>query len=242
MALPVCKVFFLCVAIGVGAASVEEAPGPIVQVKLAPPTLPQPQVVAELAKLEQSREANEGEQMSALRLAYDEALAAAKVEIANVVGGMGKTVARTSFLSISGRKTEEDFAVRIHLDPVPPPDLAIKVQIDSLEGVRAAREKRVFQQALAEFAALTKIVVNQLKVELGMSPSSGMGFLEYGVLPRQANVRVLASDVGFPTIAGLVQDAQLHRDASEDAARSAILDLEMKLLQAENEVIAAALR
>jgi hypothetical protein len=34
MALPVCKVFFLCVAIGVGAASVEEAPGPIVQVKL----------------------------------------------------------------------------------------------------------------------------------------------------------------------------------------------------------------
>jgi hypothetical protein len=74
--------------------------------KQAPPTLPQPQVVAELAKLEQSREANEGvctfnmhfliaslcaiwwlqEQMSALRLAYDEALAAAKVEIANVVG------------------------------------------------------------------------------------------------------------------------------------------------------------
>jgi len=122
------------------------------------------------------------------------------------------------------------------------PDLAIKEQIDSLEGVRAAREKRVFQQALAEFAALTKIVVNQLKVELGMSPSSGIGFLEYGVLPRQANVRVLASDVGFPTIAGLVQDAQLHRDASEAAARSAILDLEMKLLQAENEVIAAALR
>jgi hypothetical protein len=61
-------------------------------------------------------------------------------------------------------------------------------------------------------------------------------------LPAQLNVRVGASEVPYPTIAGLAQDMETRRDTAENLEKQKILDLERKLLEAENEYIKGALQ
>ena len=60
-------------------------------------------------------------------------------------------------------------------------------------------------------------------------------------LPQQLNVRVGASDVPYPTIAGVAQDMEARRDSAEHLLRQKVLELELKLLEAENELIKDAL-
>lgn len=224
---------------------------PIVQVRLNPPAHSQPQVTAELAKLEQAESALEEEQLAALQVAYDTELAAAKTAIAQLVGreaakGNMRVKRPSSFLAVSDStaKAEDDFTVKLWVAPVAPPDPILKEQIDAIEGFRAKKEKRIFQQAMAEFAGLTKIVLSQLKVELAEASSSqSLGWLQAAErdLPHQANIRVMSGQP-FPSIEGMVMDMELRRDGAEGKVMSAILDLESKLLQAENDAIGVALK
>merc|ERR1712166_1494978 len=101
---------------------------------------------------------------------------------------------------------------------------------------------------------LTKIVVAELEkqLQLQMEPwmVSSMSLLRAKArqvpgspegLPKQLNVRVGASDIPYPTIASLVQDMETRRDTSENLLRQRILELELKLLKAENVMIKDAL-
>merc|ERR1711904_361284 len=56
-------------------------------------------------------------------------------------------------------------------------------------------------------------------------------------LQLTTNVRVAASDEPFLTVTSLVEDMERNRDASEDLIRKRLLELELKLLQAENDII-----
>ena len=60
-------------------------------------------------------------------------------------------------------------------------------------------------------------------------------------LPQELNVRVGASDVPYPTIAGVAQDMETRRDTAEHLLRQRILELELKLLEAQNEFVKDAL-
>merc|ERR1712048_399511 len=60
-------------------------------------------------------------------------------------------------------------------------------------------------------------------------------------LPKQTNVHVTPSDVSYPTIASIVQDMEARRDLSESLVKSKILDMELKLLKAENSMAREAL-
>ena len=55
------------------------------------------------------------------------------------------------------------------------------------------------------------------------------------------NVRVGTSEVGYPTIGSLAQDMASRRDSMEGLERAKILELTLKLLEAENEMIKDAL-
>ncbi len=72
----------------------------------------------------------------------------------------------------------------------------------------------------------------------GHSSAHSAAFLQ---LPAQTNVRVKA-DAAFPTIASLVQDMESRRDTAESLAAARILELELKLLQSENDMIKASLQ
>ena len=66
-----------------------------------------------------------------------------------------------------------------------------------------------------------------------------MSFLQ---LPKQTNVRVKASEASYPRVSSLVQDMEQRRDTNEHLETARILELELKLLKAENDMIKDALR
>ena len=59
--------------------------------------------------------------------------------------------------------------------------------------------------------------------------------------PKQANVLVRAPEFVYPTVATLVQEMEARRDTSESLAVARIMQLELKLLRAENDMIKDAL-
>ena len=61
-------------------------------------------------------------------------------------------------------------------------------------------------------------------------------------MPVQTKVHVKAAEASYPTISSLVQDMSQRRDTSERLEMARILELELKLLKAENDMIKDALR
>lgn len=55
------------------------------------------------------------------------------------------------------------------------------------------------------------------------------------------NVRVMASDEPFPTVASMVEDLERKRDAAEGLQRMRLLELELQLVQAQNAILSARL-
>jgi hypothetical protein len=156
--------------------------------------------------------------------------------------------------------------VRVKVLSVPPPDASIKSKLDAMEAKRADVEAQMLDQAIQEMGELTDVVVNELKgsLQLQMSallipavagavpkthPPTLLETTERDVpgmpapegLPKQLNVRVGASDVPYPTVAGVAQDMETRRDTAEHLLRQKVLELELKLLEAENEFVKDAL-
>merc|ERR1719171_178654 len=238
---------------------------PNIEVHLAPPVHPLPQVAAEIQVLDKMRERSEEEKMSQLEFAFNAALENAKRQIGEVVGAamkvfddprVWKNVAKTgSFLRLRQQpNSAEEPSVRVKALAAAPPDPAIKIKIDQLEEQRGAAEALMLDVAIAEMGELTKIAVAELEKQLQLQLEPwlvGSGSLLHSRvrqvpgspegLPKQLNVRVGASDVPYPTIASLVQDMETRRDTAENLLRQRILELELKLLKAENVMIKDAL-
>jgi len=238
---------------------------PNIEVHLAPPVHPLPQVAAEIQVLDKMRERAEEEKMAQLEFAFNAALENAKRQVGEAVGvalrvfddpRVWKNVAKTgSFLRVQQRpNSAEESSVRVKALSAAPPDPAIKMKMDQLEEQRSAAEALMLDVAIAEMGELTKIVVAELEknLQLQLEPwLVGSGSLlrlraqqipgSPEGLPKQLNVRVGASDVPYPTIASLVQDMESRRDTAENLVRQRILELELKLLKAENVMIKDAL-
>jgi len=126
----------------------------------------------------------------------------------------------------------------------------------------------MFKQAREEMDGLTKIVQNEVeaqisrhlpnllhavKLGIGTNPAAfhlrarSVGFMhaKQPVLASgpqlTTNVRIMASEEPFHTIASMVEDMERRRDTSEDFVRTRILELELKLLQAENTLVSERL-
>ena len=72
-----------------------------------------------------------------------------------------------------------------------------------------------------------------------MQGKSNAAFLDK---PKQANVRVHAAEFSFPTVAALVQELESRRDTSEGLAMARVVQLELRLLKAENDIVKDVLR
>lgn len=259
-----------------------------IDVRLAPPARPLPQVAAEVDLLESARKQSEQEGMRAVEAAYSNALESAKAEIAALVGkstrdlsnlaiarmraGSPATRSRVqaAFLQRSehqGAAAADQPSVRVSVVPAPPPDPSLKVKMDDIEQRRSKAEGLLFEQAAAEMKDLTRVVLAELQAQLQMhmdvalpsasarqdarssaaeaaafpGSAAGSGLRAGEGLPKQVNVRVGSSELGYPTVSSFVQDMESRRDASERLARERILEAQMKLVTAENAVIKQAL-
>jgi hypothetical protein len=265
---------------GAGSTELQETPEtlPIIEVHLAPPANPLPEVSAEIQALEKAKDALEQDKTAKLDDAYNKALESARSEINAAVGSAMQLLdvspvsdtRRTSFLAVRSAAVRgsagEGPSVRVKVLSVPPPDASVKSKLDAMEAKRADAEAQVLDQAIQEMGELTAVVVNEMKESLQLQMSTllaptGIGMVpktrprsllrttEWEVpgmpapegLPKQLNVRIGASDVPYPTIAGLVQDMEARRDTSEHLLRQKVLELELKLPDAENEMIKDAL-
>merc|ERR1712232_1119902 len=149
------------------------------------------------------------------------------------------------------------FAAKISvLRSPPPPGKEILTKMRSLENKRQHYERSLFVQAMHEFGSLTDIVNAELDARLleaiqtfvaktrKQVATGAPSFLATGMygLPEQANVRLASSQAKWPMVSELIQDMENQRDASETVARSKILAMELRLLQAENKIIETYLR
>lgn len=166
-----------------------------------------------------------------------------------------------------GKPGGHEMTARINLLPIPSPDPTLESKIQEIENKRSKDEGAVFRQAMSEMGALTKIVQNELEAQitrhannflhavrfgLGVNPSTSLaksvGFLAASqpVLPSgpqlTTNVRIMASDEPFPTMAAMVEQLERQRDAGEGLVRTRLLELELKLLQRENILVTDRLR
>lgn len=156
-----------------------------------------------------------------------------------------------------------ELTARIDVLPLPSPDALIESGIEAIERKRSRDEGNIFRQAVAEMSALTQIVQNEVEVQVARHGNSILHTAMFGnvgthaFLPKSAspgllsasqpalasglqlttNVRVAASEEPFHTVSALVEDMERRRDTSEDMIRKRLLELELKLLQAENDVI-----
>ena len=185
---------------------------PLIQVALAPPVEGSGAAFAGFGK---SEAAMESAGLSSLQKAYTSALASAKAQIDAAVHG-------SSFL-----KSPELF-VRVLNGPEAGVSAA---RVESFENVRSDIEGKRIAQATAEFDALTKVVVAELKNALHSS------FLRKGDL----GVKVKASDIPWASTMDLLRGVEAGRDASEAVFAGKVLDLQTQYVKSLNGMIAAAL-
>merc|ERR1712113_990188 len=113
----------------------------------------------------------------------------------------------------------------------------------------------MLKQACTEMQALTDIILYELGVQLS-EQMAAQGLFSTRVeptafykkskdrfrgLPPMANVRVASSSEAFPTIADMVMDMEARRGEAEQTEKQYIIDLELKLVKAETEMISQAL-
>lgn len=260
---------------------------PIVEVRLAPPRKPMPQVAATLGELENKRATLETEGLLKVEAAYNASLAAASKSLPALVDRLMRVFAKPaawisnrerhqagfgaqamSFYEMRGKSGGHEVAARISLLAARSLDGSIEQQIEAVERKRSKDEASLFLEAQDEMAAWTKIVEMEAEAEItrqvngfaraqkyGLSSNSGKLLAKGGstkflaavqpVLPSgpqlTTNVRVAASVEPFPTVAAMVEDSERKRDAGEGLARARLLELQLQLLRAENEILSGRL-
>jgi len=267
------------------------------EIRLAPPRKPLPEVAAALGNLESKRQHVETEEMLQVEAAYNTTLAEAANSLEAMVdrlmrvftkqeawistrphGGDARGAAKLSTSSPShpahrglsfhqsrGASAGHEMATRINLLPMVGPNALLQPKIEALERKRSNEERALFDEAKDEMAKWTKIVETEAEAEItkqgkmfvhaqkyGLAASSGglkegTEFLALGqpVLSSgpqlTTNVRIMASDEPFPTVASMVEDLERRRDAAEGLQRTRLLELELQLVQAENAILSARL-
>lgn len=259
---------------------------PIIQVRLAPPRKPLPEVSALSSKLDADRAQFEAAQMLEVEAAYNASLKAAAEELPALIDRLmrsfekpaGSTMRRKrgedhgsgkalSFNEVRDKPGGHELTARINVLPTSSPDPSLERKVQEIEDKRTRDEGKLFQQALSEMEGLVTIVKSELEAQLTQQVSNMLRTMRFGSvgssspsLARSAsllsgrqpalasglqlttNVRIGASDEPFPTIASMVEDLERSRDASESLARTRILEMDLNLLKAANQLVSDRLQ
>jgi len=216
---------------------------PTLNLKLAPPVAPFPELAVKVQQFEHSRVEAETAFAQELARLYEAELGKARQQIQQVAGASVSVHQSAPFAAnflATDESQDDGFDMRISVVAPEPLSPEISGIVDKIEHKRATLEQRLVNEAHGEMSSLTSFVLQELRSALG---STAVGFLastQRG-LPPQASVRLLGSNQGFPRVADLIKAMELRRDQAENAERKLILEIEAKLLKAENAMIREAL-
>ena len=190
----------------------------IISVGLSAPAQSLPALNSLVDHLEAAESSLESQGLTKIHAAMEKALSNAKSQIESVIAG-----SKSSFLTAA-----DDNSILIR--PLSGPGVSSEnlQEVSNLEGVRSGVEAQEIDQAAAEFDALTKVVVGELKSALRGSSSF-------------VDVQVTAGTASFPTVEDLLESMEHHRDASEASTRGKILEFEIQFVRQLNAIIARAL-
>jgi len=264
-----CALFYTAVASQwpAGALSGPEAL-PNIELSLAPPLHPWPQVAAELGRLEESRERIQSFNMYKLQQAFNKATLDARRRIGDVVGRAMRVfddpvLAQRVFAKRGAPKSamlyrqapqealgSSVLSVKVNVVPANPPDASLRARIDDIEYQRSDKEKEhIFEAAHAEISALTDFMLSELEVQIqrqinGIIGERATSFLQElpDSLPSQANVRVVPTDQGYPTVASMAQEMEVRRDLTENLERKRVMDMCVDFMMACNGAAEGALK
>lgn len=180
---------------------------PNVELSLAPPLHPWPQVAAELGNLEESRERMENANMDKLQKEFNKVTVDARKQIGDVIGrtllafndaelastALLRTHLATSsaFLQQLPQETQSAsaLAVKVNVLPASPPDATLKADIDDLEFLRSDKEKVMVESAIGDSRALLTFVLDELQVQLQAQVGALLGKTKSAKLVGSAALR-----------------------------------------------------
>jgi len=236
---------------------------PNIELSLAPPLHPWPQVAAELGRLEESRERMENTNMYKLQQEFNKATLDARRHIGDVVGRAMRVfddpvLAQRIFAKRSAPKSAMLFrqapqealgssvlSVKVNVVPASPPDASLRSALDSIEYQRSDKEKEnIFETALAEVKSLTDFILSEFEVQIQRQINGAIGtratsFLQE--LPAQANVRVVPTE-GYPTVGSMAQEMEVRRDLTENLERKRVMEKCIDFIMACNGAAEGALK
>ncbi|KAK2197406.1 hypothetical protein BdWA1_000406 [Babesia duncani] len=151
-------------------------------------------------------------------------------------------------------------SVRVMMTESQPPDPVIKEKMDQIEQVRNDEEIQIFHQQSQELGQLSQVTFIELgkALQLQLNPylmdesnlkrrTPGQGNakapvffqLASGMVPnaKQLNVKIGQSETPYPTVEDLVMNMEKRRDAAEQAQRTEALQMYLKLVKAQHEMI-----
>lgn len=251
---------------------------PSVEVSLYPPAHSSA-ASAEINRLESSRESLESAMMKQVNRATQHASTIAQERVAQIAAqlihslrdsALQKSLTPGRFSASEKRKassflqrqsqqtTPKSSSFTVHVDKVSSPTTDFLLQsIDKIEEERAAKEKRMFEQYLAEITELPNLVVSEFQAQITKHfhdmkdeqvavPTVGSheqtSFMQTSTLsthaeapaPTQAHVRVVESSAQFPTVESDVQDIESRRDDAEKLIREQIHLAKLNVLRIAN--------
>lgn len=157
---------------------------PNIELSLAPPLHPWPQVAAEIGNLEESREANENANMAKLQREFNKATLDARLRVGDVIGSAMRAFddpkVLNAFLaqrhiakSVSMlRQLPQDtvgssaLSVKVNAFAPNPPDVMLRADIDDIESLRSNKESDMIESALEDLKALSNFVIKELEVQV----------------------------------------------------------------------------
>jgi len=196
---------------------------PTLNVKLAPPVAPFPELAAKVKQFEHSRAEAETAFANELARLYEAELGKARQQIQQVAGASVSVQQSAPFganFLATAESQDDGFDMRISVVAPEPLSPEISSIVDKIEHKRATLEQRLVNEARGEMSSMTSFVLQELRSALGSTAGNAVGFLastQLG-LPPQASVRFLGSSQGFSRVADLIQAMELRRDQAENAA------------------------
>ena len=262
----------LCAGQWPSAAVAHEEALPVVEVSLASPADPLPEVSAQIGGLDRAREAAEAEGMAKVHRGFNEALRKASLRFEGLAERVGRIFEAS--LAATGRRPDaktisfanagggplaavpQPAVVTVEVGQASQPDVSVVGPLlEDLESSQAHEERSLFESAVEEFDGLTDTVLAEVLAQVQSlasgvaSPASGdgasfdqTGFLAGELPPEHPNVRAVEPDVPYPTVASLAQDMEARRSISSGLVRARLLELDLSLLKRENEMVRKALK
>jgi len=175
---------------------------PIMEVRLAPPRKPLPEVTGTLGELEKKMHILETDGLLNIEAAYNASLGEASKSLPALVDRLMHVFVKPSAWIAAGRRVVLDkpghlkhapsfrevrgsggheVATRINVLPVASPDASLEPEIEALERKRSDEEAALFKEAEDEMAMLTNIVEMEAEAEITQEVNGFIHAQKYGL-------------------------------------------------------------